>query len=349
VIHKVLGLVVGLGLLAGCERPPVTTVQHGFRGTGMDLVYNPRTLASQASLNAAPEVQPAASPDGPKAGEIYQNLKVLGGLSVGEFTRTMAAMTAWVSPQQGCTYCHSAANFADDSLYTKVVARRMLQMTQTINTDWKTHVAATGVTCYTCHRGNPVPSEVWFKPAAPKGSNSFIGNRAGQNAPVVAVGLTSLPSDPFSTFLLDGQEIRVIGQEALPAGNRQSIKQTEWTYGLMVHFSKALGVNCTECHNTRSFADWDNSPPQRATAWYGIRMARALNHDYLVPLTDTFPAGRHGPLGDVAKVNCATCHQGAYKPLYGTAMAPSYPALLGRVDLVPQAAAAGQTPVPASP
>lgn len=36
----------------------------------------------------------------------------------------------------------------------------------------------------------------------------------------------------------------------------------------------------------------------------------------LVPLTDTFPANRHGTGGDVAKVNCATCHQGAHKPLF---------------------------------
>jgi photosynthetic reaction center cytochrome c subunit len=44
----------------------------------------------------------------------------------------------------------------------------MLQMTQYINSEWKTHVADTGVTCYTCHRGQPVPSALWFKfePAA---------------------------------------------------------------------------------------------------------------------------------------------------------------------------------------
>ena len=35
-----------------------------------------------------------------------------------------------------------------------------------------------------------------------------------------------------------------------------------------------------------------------------------------------------GPTGDVAKVNCATCHQGAYKPLYGAPMAKDYPELL---------------------
>ena len=60
------------------------------------------------------------------------------------------------------------------------------------------------------------------------------------------------------------------------------------------------------------------------------RMARELNNDYMVPLTDTFPASRHGPNGDVAKVNCATCHQGAHKPLYGAAMAKDYPELQSR-------------------
>ena len=40
-------------------------------------------------------------------------------------TRLMVSMTAWVSPQQGCTYCHKAGeDFSADSLYTKVVSRR---------------------------------------------------------------------------------------------------------------------------------------------------------------------------------------------------------------------------------
>ena len=96
----------------------------------------------------------------------------------------------------------------------------------------------------------------------------------------------------------------------------------------MIHWSNSLGVNCTYCHNTQAFADWGaNATPQRATAWYGIRMAREINNEYMVPLTKTFPANRLGPTGDVAKANCATCHQGAYKPLYGAAMAKHYPGM----------------------
>jgi photosynthetic reaction center cytochrome c subunit len=46
-------------------------------------------------------------------------------------------------------------------------------------------------------------------------------------------------------------------------------------------------------------------------------MARDVNNEYIVPLTATFPANRLGPTGDVAKVYCATCHQGANKPVGG--------------------------------
>jgi photosynthetic reaction center cytochrome c subunit len=50
-----------------------------------------------------------------------------------------------------------------------------------------------------------------------------------------------------------------------------------------------------------------------------------------------FPASRKGELGDVAKTNCGTCHQGAYKPLFGAPMLKDYPEL-GAVSTQPQAA-----------
>lgn len=322
------GLLV-LAALAGCERPPVEVVQHGYRGTGMQQVYNPRTVEKQIPLNQPPAPAAPAPAEGPKAGQIYQNVKVLGDLSVAEFTRTMTSMTAWVSPQEGCGYCHNLQNLADDSKYTKVVARRMIEMTRHVNADWTPHVAATGVTCWTCHRGEPVPQQVWFTAPPQDLKANFIGDLAGQNLAAKSVGLASLPYDPFTPYLLEDKPIRVYGTTALPTGNRQSTKQAEFTYGLMMHMSGALGVNCTYCHNTNSFGAWENNPTQRVTAWHGIRMARDLNNEYLVPLTGVFPQNRLGPTGDVAKINCATCHQGAYKPVYGAQMAKDYPALAG--------------------
>jgi photosynthetic reaction center cytochrome c subunit len=159
-------LLLSLLVVSGCERPPVDAVQRGHRGLGMEQVYNPRLLAEQAPLNALPADSPPVPPGGPPASTVFKNLQVVGDLGVGEFTRLMVSITAWVSPQQGCAYCHKPGeDFSADTLYTKVVARRMLQMTRHINTDWKTHVADTGVTCYTCHRGAPVPANVWTGPS----------------------------------------------------------------------------------------------------------------------------------------------------------------------------------------
>jgi len=341
-MHKLLfgGALAALALLAGCERPPIESVQRGYRGTAMVGVYNPRTLEAQAPKHQAPEAVPAVPAGGPAASTVYKNVQVLGDLGLAEFTRTMVAITQWVAPEQGCAYCHAGGNFEADDLYTKVVARKMLQMTRTVNTSWKSHVADTGVTCYTCHRGKPVPENIWFTDSGPTARSRHMGERAGQNYPSKVPAYASLPVDPFTPFLKEAREIRVYGTTALPEGNLQSIKQAEWTYSLMTHMSDALGVNCTYCHNSQSFGSWEGSTPQRATAWHGIRMARSLNNTYMEPLTATFPKERLGPEGDVAKANCATCHQGAYKPLYGAAMAKDFPALHGAGATVAAAAPA---------
>jgi photosynthetic reaction center cytochrome c subunit len=327
---------VALGLLSACgERPPIDTQQLGYRGTGMQQNINPRIMKTVMAANQPGPIQPAADGSGPLASEVYQNVQVLKDLSVGEFTRVMLSMVEWVAPddQKNCTYCHNAENYADESRYQYKVARRMLTMTRDINSNWQAHVGQTGVTCHTCHRGQPVPPYVWFVDPGSGRENAFVGTRAGQNSAVTGLGITtighsSLPYDPYSPYLLGNLPIRVNGPTALPTGNRSSIKQAEWTYALMVHMSESLGVNCTYCHNSRAFAEWGGeSRPQRTTAWHGIRMARGLNNTYMVPLTGVFPDTRLGPTGDVAKVNCQTCHQGVNKPYGGVSMAKDYPEL----------------------
>ena len=329
--------------LAGCERPPMESKQGGYRGTAMAQIIDPRIDATKAANNVVPVSAAPAPEGGPLASSVYQNIQVLTDLNVAQFTRVMLAMTQWVAPpDQSCNYCHGA-NMASDARYTKVVSRRMLQMVRHINSDWKSHVAETGVTCYTCHRGNAVPKNVWFINPGESATSGLIANNAGKNVPSAAVGLTSLPYDPFVRYLLDDKNIRVISTAALPSGNEASIQHTDVTYALMIHMSESLGVNCTYCHNSRSFAVWDASTPKRTVAWYGIRLARDLNNQYMTPLTATFPEHRLGVLGDVAKVNCATCHQGVFKPLYGISMAKDYPELQG-----PMLRHEEQTPPPAS-
>jgi photosynthetic reaction center cytochrome c subunit len=335
--------------LTGCEIPATQKDQSGYRGTGMVNVQNPRIVTDKAAANAIPAGLAPAPAVGPPAGAIYQNVQVLGSLSVPQFARLMVGITAWVSPQQGCNYCHEGNNLASDALYTKVVARRMLQMTQHINADWQSHVVKTGVTCYTCHHGQPVPTGLWSAPVQSVRAR-HAGNLAGQNLASPAVNSSSLPFDPFTVFLQNANEIRVQSTTALPTGNYSSIKQTEWTYALMMHMSQSLGVNCTYCHNSRAFNNWQESRVQRTTAWHGIRMVRGLNVDYIEPLTSVFPANRLGPAGDLPKVACETCHKGVYKPLLGVSMLQDYPELAAPLPpyVKPEAAPVdGAAPAPA--
>ncbi|MEM8854293.1 MAG: photosynthetic reaction center cytochrome PufC [Pseudomonadota bacterium] len=325
-------LVLAIVFLPGYDRPPIETVQNGFRGTAMAQIYNPRTVAATYAENQVPEIEglPPLITAGPTAADSYQNVQVLGDLSTAQFLRLMTAITAWVSPEQGCNYCHDAqAGFADDSVYAKRVSRWMIQMTRTINNEWTDHVA-TGVSCYTCHRGNNVPEYVWYDDPTLADTMGMAGYRAGQNRPADAPLLASLPADPFGAHLsvVGDNDIRVQSLTALPTGNNPAtIQDTELTYSLMMHMSGALGVNCTYCHNSQNWSSWAESTPQRTTAWYGIQMVKSLNSLYIVPSAVALPAHRLGPSGDPAKVNCATCHQGVYKPLFGANMTEDWPSL----------------------
>jgi len=338
----VAGVIVLAIILLSFERPPILSTQVGYRGTGMVQVARPPAVARLEAANQAPEPLAAVPAVGPRAGQVYQNVRVLGDLSVGEFTRLMAAITSWVAPTEGpnagCAYCHVGNNFADENIYTKVVARRMLQMNRAINETWASHVGQTGVTCYTCHRGNQVPQNTWARNDGPNPHNlNTINAVRGQNQASPVPAWSSLPFDPFTPFLsANAMDIRMASRTSRPGTNPSSTMDAEWTYGLMMHFSSALGVNCTYCHNTQNFQAW--GPPARATAWHGIRMVRDINVTYLDPLQPVFagpgvPPGRVGAQhGDVLKVNCATCHQGAAKPLLGAPMLQQYPEL-NRVSL----------------
>ena len=313
-------------LLISCHR--TQAVQRGYRGQNSVELYSEATLAKLDEINKIPKPLRAASTSGPTAAETYQNVQVLGDLSKQQLARLMVSIKAWVAPNEGCNYCHNAPDYASDVKYTKRVAREMIRMTLHINNDWSKHVAATGVTCYTCHRGQPVPAKIWFSAPARSYSGPFV-NRSDARLPTPAARNTALPTDPLTDYLLHDDPIRIVGTSALQEGNRHSVLQAKDTYALMMVMAESLGVNCTFCHSTRAFYSWDLSTPQRATAWYGIRMVRDLNNSVMTPLTSELPHERLGPSGDVPKIYCATCHQGTNKPLYGAPMLKDYPELVG--------------------
>jgi Photosynthetic reaction centre cytochrome C subunit len=157
-----LGAVLaGAALLSACQLGTKTSQQYGYRGTGMDQVRLVSETKKVDPINVVPPPPYDPPPPGGRpAREAYQNVQVLGDVSEDQFSYTMAAITQWIAPEQGCNYCHNPANMASDEIYTKVVARRMLQMTRNINTGWTSHVKQTGVTCYTCqhhHRKSAWP------------------------------------------------------------------------------------------------------------------------------------------------------------------------------------------------
>jgi photosynthetic reaction center cytochrome c subunit len=331
-MHIAIALTVGV-VLSGCDGSPIQTqsIQRGMRGNGQVQLYNPRVYAAKFDELEIPDPAPPADADGPRAKEAFQNVQVLGDLSATQMIRVMTSMAAWVTGGEGCVYCHNLENPASDEKYTKVVARRMLQMTRYINSHWGKHVGSTGVVCYTCHRGNPVPENLWFEnPGSTPASGGFLAWHESQNAPHPSIGTSALPADPFTLYLKGDNNIRVQATEALPQnGLGASVQQAEWTYSLMMTISKSLGVNCNYCHNTRALELWDQSSPPRATAWYGIRMVRSLNNNYEDSIATTLPENRHGPAGDGPKIYCATCHAGVFKPLYGISMLKDFPELKG--------------------
>ena len=324
-----LAVVFAVAMALTLQWSPVVTEQTGYRGTGMDEIRTTRAVAALVANNVVPPPQDPAPAGGPLATTEYKNVQVLNDLTVDQFNRVMLSITEWVSPDQGCGYCHAEGEeLSSDKLFTKVVARRMLQMTREVNAGWKNHVATTGVTCFTCHRGQPIPAQgVWYGSNRPHAANA--GNPMGQNDPVAAVGYTSLPVDPMLGYLVGAGSTRVVSASPYPGTNPAGIHKTEITYGLMMNMSDGLGVNCTYCHNSRSFSDWSQSTPQRAVAYHGLQMVRSLNNNYLVPLQSTWPESRLGPTGDAPKIACAVCHQGANKPLLGANMLKDNPELAG--------------------
>ena len=98
----------------------------------------------------------------------------------------------------------------------------------------------------------------------------------------------------------------------------------------MMQMSNGLGVNCTYCHNSRAAYDWKQSPPNRLNGYSGIVMTRMLNQNFLANLAPLTEAKLLGRMGDSAKVDCKSCHQGEEKPAGGM-LHYYYPALIGPV------------------
>ena len=336
------GAVFLAAMIVAWGQPYATESQQtGPRGTGMHVQeFVSHLEAGDPTVADYFQDEPWVPEEGEElAGDIYENVQVLGNLTDANFNRLMNAMTLWVAPDQGCAYCHAGAdegNYADDDLYTKVVARSMIQMTQNINENWAAHVQANaevGVTCYTCHRGQNVPNNIWFRVGDV--NENVAGWPAIQNRVTMTSNFTSLPSTYLEHFLLQDENGQygvaqvhdLVSRAENPPGS-PLIQQTEMTYAWMNYFSNSLGVNCVFCHNSRAFYDGAQVTPQWSTASLGIIMVQEVIEDYLLPLADVYPPERLGPVfNDAPLAACRTCHQGYQQPMQGLNVIANYPEL----------------------
>jgi photosynthetic reaction center cytochrome c subunit len=336
----------GLGLLAAAAlvvfvpvwQPPPHPATQISLPSGIQFA----PAAAAAALNQAPPALPAAASGGPMATATYKNVQVLTDVSAAEFMRLQTAITQWVAPKQGCSFCHAGTDYASDAKPEKAAARLMLQMVRHINADWANHVQPAGVTCYTCHRGQPVPPEIWF-PDAPPPVRPLIDKQENwqENADTVR---KFFPDAGWSEYFLQDEPIAVQAKTALHSNTASSYIEAKRIYEMMMQLSDGIGVNCGYCHNSRAFASWDESSPFRWIGFYAIKLVRDLNQNFLlkvaqvVPQTralvdptslPVMPARETGQQQGNGLVICATCHYGLPKPLNGAAMLDAYPGLTG--------------------
>ncbi len=106
---------------------------------------------------------PAASAQAPTPTVVDSpTVKVLTGLLAPQFQEEMNHMVQALGVT--CNTCHVRGNFASDANPKKLIARRMLEMTRALNTQFfPDHKPQSGesvlgrVTCYTCHQGEAIP------------------------------------------------------------------------------------------------------------------------------------------------------------------------------------------------
>jgi photosynthetic reaction center cytochrome c subunit len=231
-----------------------------------------------------------------------------------------------------------AAAIASKDPQLQAITRAMTDMTQAINTRWRNHVGAGGVTCFTCHRNQAIPPETWF-PRAPKETPAMFARSENWNESAQTVR-NFFPDNGWALYFLQNEPIHVQSKTALRSGTVAPQLVAKRVYEFMMQMSDGIGVNCGYCHNSRALADWSQSTPNRWVGYDAIRMTRDIDQhflfnpahwvlqsrEYLKQNTLVIPADRRVAAQAPGLVVCATCHYGHTKPDFGTVAVKNYPA-----------------------
>lgn len=341
-------ILLGVGLAAAAG---FMLLVPDWQRSGPAREVGPRALAmddfpQSPRRNAAPD-RPAAAlpevPDDPRpAREVFQNVQVLSDIDAGAFMRLQHALTAWVAPEQGCSFCHAGTNYAAEDNPRKQAARAMLRMVRQVNSEPSGHVGQLGVTCYTCHQGQPVPPDAW-RPGPAQRQVAQVARQDQWNETASNVH-DFFPDAGYAQYLLQDTPGLAQAREVRAPAQVASAIEVARLYEVMMQMSDGIGVGCVHCHNSRAFTDWQQSSPARWAGFSGIQLTRTLNRDVLLPLAAELAQLRPHPgvplspnmpdvdarwRGGNALVTCATCHHGQPMPLRGADLLADHPALRG--------------------
>jgi photosynthetic reaction center cytochrome c subunit len=122
-----------------------------IRATLLALTFGVLSCVPLAMGQEGPPKKAKMDPNKP-AGEQFKNVQLLKEVPSGEFIAYMRAFNASLGVE--CGFCH-AQDRSSDEKHEKVVARKMIAMTQDINA--KNFNGKMEVKCFTCHRGAEHP------------------------------------------------------------------------------------------------------------------------------------------------------------------------------------------------
>ncbi len=91
------------------------------------------------------------------AQDVGHNLKVLKPAGKAELKQVMDSFTDELGVE--CVFCHNMRDKSSDEKKHKQIARKMLEMTLDINTEYFSWEGADQISCWTCHQGHKEPVE----------------------------------------------------------------------------------------------------------------------------------------------------------------------------------------------
>lgn len=162
VLSSPLAMVLVFLVTAACRTAPDRTVASEppvmpaatASPKAEEHVLTPEQQRMKAELEAL-----VAGRENEPAEKVFKNIQVFKGLPAG---RLLGVMSQGFVPALGvqCAECHVPGKWESDEKHDKLVARKMVLMTRSINNQVKeaSEESDAAVSCYTCHRGGTKPA-----------------------------------------------------------------------------------------------------------------------------------------------------------------------------------------------